>query len=145
MTSPISPHLAGMRKPLIWQTRATPTLWLCHLFIFEIRTSFYHSLPRTFTSSKTSVPSSHFPWHLIFSPHSWGTQHPLEGANILTSGVLSHQLLKFSSTTTNIIRQHGDEIRTTFISMNFRMRSVFQTWLCPLLAIWFVAKYNFIV
>lgn len=30
-----------------------------------------------------------FSWYVVFSSHSWGTQHPWEGANILTSGVLS--------------------------------------------------------
>lgn len=35
--------------------------------------------------------------------------------------------------------------RTDFISINFNIRSVFETWLCHLLAIWFGAEFNFFV
>lgn len=113
-SQPPSP-LAGMRKQLVWQTRATPTLWLCPYFLLPFSTTHFHFF-QDFVAKFT------FSLVPLLLPHSWGTQHPWEGSNILTSRVLSYQLLKISYATTNIIWQHGEEIRTTFLNMNFRMR-----------------------
>lgn len=62
------PTSAGMRKQFTnFQTRAAPTPWLGHLFAFEVRISSYCPPQPTFTSSRNSMLSSHFPPHLIFT------------------------------------------------------------------------------
>lgn len=97
------PTSAGMRKQLInLQTRAAPTLWLGHLFAFEVHISSYCPPQPTFTSSRNSMPSLHFPSHLIFSHHPWGIQH----VTFWLYRSSSPQLLRLSPLPTKIIQQH---------------------------------------
>ena len=100
------PTSAGMRKQFInLQTRAAPTLWLGHLFAFEVHISSYCPPQPTFTSSRNLMPGSHFPPHLIFSHHSWGIQQ----ITFWLYRFSAPQLLRLSPLPAKIIQQHWDQ------------------------------------